>query len=110
MLAAKSASLRPAARWNLRRSSPKRSALRGVGMVDMNLLKLGSEFRGTAVVASTEHKVEKFFEGGGVPRSAAQNGFEKADGFLRQTVAGKKIDIGEGLSDELLGLFVKRRL
>src|ERR1700675_245013 len=81
-----------------------------VGTVDVDLLKLGSKLSGAAVVAGTEDKVEKFLKGWRVARSAAQNGFEKADSFLRETVAGEKVDVGEGLGDELLGLLVELRL
>ena len=64
-----------------------------VGAFDMDLLELGSELGGAAVITRAKDKVEKFFEGGGVARRAAQNSFEKADGFLRETVAGEKIDV-----------------
>ena len=37
-------------------------------------------------------------------RRAFEHRFEKIDGLLRQPIAGKKIYIGEGLSDKPLGL------
>src|SRR5580704_7587653 len=79
-------------------------------MVDMDLLKLGGKLGGAAIIARAEDEVEKLFEGWSVARRATQNGFQEADGFLREPVAGEQVDIGEGLGDELLGLFVKRRL
>ena len=109
MLAANSASVSPAARWNLRRSSAKRSALRWSPRSVWIMFELSSELGGSAIVAGAENKIEKFFEGWSVTRSAAQNGFEQADGFLRQTVTGEKVDIRQGLSDELLGVFVELR-
>jgi hypothetical protein len=81
-----------------------------VGALDMDLLELGSQFGGAAIVSRAEYKVEKLFESGSVARRAAQDSFEKSDSFLGEAVAGKKIDVCEGLSDELLGLFVKLRL
>ena len=55
----------------------------------MDLLELGSELGGTAVVSRAEDKVKKLFESGSVARGTAQNRFEKADGFLGQAVAGE---------------------
>src|SRR5438034_4444522 len=75
----------------------------------MNLFELRSQFGGAAVVAGAENKIEKFFEGGGMTRGAAQNGLEQSDGLLRETVAGKHVYVGERLCDESLRLLVQLR-
>src|SRR6266480_1173189 len=76
----------------------------------MNLFELRSQFGGAAVVAGAENKIEKFFEGGGMTRGAAQNGLEQSDGLLRETVAGKQVYVGERLCDESLRLLVQLRI
>src|SRR6266566_1952877 len=76
----------------------------------MNLFELRSQFGGAAVVAGAENKIEKFFEGGGMTRGAAQNGLEQSDGLLRETVAGKQVYVGERLRDECLRLLVELRI
>src|SRR5690348_2410633 len=81
-----------------------------VGTIDVNLFELGGELGGTAIIAGPEDKIEKLFKSRSVPRSAAQNGFEEADGFLGKAIAGEKIDVRKGLGDEFLGLIVKGRL
>jgi hypothetical protein len=96
--------LEPAAKFAETLGTPK------VRTVDMDLFELGSEFGGAAIVTSAQNEIEKLFESRRMARRAAQNGFEKADGFLGQAVAGKEIDVREGLGDEFLGFFVKRGL
>jgi hypothetical protein len=76
----------------------------------MDLLELGSQLGGAAIVACAEDKIEKLFKRGSVTRSAAQDSFEKTDGFLSQAVAGEEVDVRQGLGDELLRLFVELRL
>jgi len=80
-----------------------------VGMADMDLLELGGKFGSAAVVTSAEDKVEELFKSRRVTRSAAQDGFKQADGFLSEPVAGEEVDVGEGLSDEFLSLVVEWR-
>src|SRR5207244_4052542 len=43
-------------------------------------------------------------------RCAAQDGFKQANGFLREAVAGKQVDVSERLRNESLCPFVKHRL
>src|SRR6266576_3654670 len=81
-----------------------------VAGLGMNLFELRSQFGGAAVVAGAENKIEKFFEGGGMTRGAAQNGLEQSDGLLRETVAGKQVYVGERLCDESLRLLVQLRI
>src|SRR5260370_11819741 len=40
-------------------------------------------------------------------RRAAQDGFKQTDGFLCKAIAGKEIDVGEGLGNKFLRLIVK---
>ena len=60
----------------------------------MNVLKMGSQLRGPAIVSGTENEIQQFFQGRCVRGSAAQYGFEQANRFLRQAVAGKQVDVG----------------
>src|SRR5437879_620263 len=43
-------------------------------------------------------------------RCAAQDGFKQANGFLREAVAGKQVDVSERLRNESLWPVVKQRL
>ncbi len=60
----------------------------------MNVLKLGSQFRGPAIVSGTENEIQQFFQCRRVRGSATQYGFEQANGFLRQAIAGEQVDVG----------------
>ena len=74
----------------------------------VNLLEMRGEFRGAAVVAGAQDKVEQLFECGRVSRCAPQDRFEQSDGFLRQAVAGKKIHVGKRLGNEFFRFLVER--
>ncbi len=67
------------------------------------------EFRRAAIVAGADGKIEQAFQDGRVSRGALQHGFQQIDRFLRQTVTGKQIDIGQSLRDVTLRFFVERR-
>jgi hypothetical protein len=74
----------------------------------MNALKFGGKFGGAAVVAGAENEIQQFFKRRSMARGAAKNRFEKADGFLRQSVAGEEIDIRKRLRNKLLRFVVQR--
>ena len=62
-----------------------------------------------SVIARADGKIEQTLEDRSVARRALQDGFQKIDRFLRQTIAGKQIDIGQGLRDVTLRFFLERR-
>src|SRR5215470_17696950 len=74
----------------------------------MSSFQLCGKFRGAPVIARPEYKIEKLFEGWRMAWRAAQDRFEQANRFLRQTVAGKQIHIGERLRDEFLCFCIER--
>jgi len=76
----------------------------------VDLFQLRGEFGGTPVVACPKDKVEQFFEGGRVAGCAAEDGLKQPNGFLGEAVAGKQVDVSEGLGDKFLRIFVERRL
>src|SRR6266700_1405642 len=89
---------------------PKSFGAALVARLTMDLFQLRGEFGGAPVVTCAEDEVEQFFECRRVARRAAQNGLKQTNGFLRESVAGEQVDVGERLRDELLCLFVERRL
>jgi len=76
-------------------------------ILDRNLFKQGGEFRGAPVIARANGKVEEAFQDWGMAWCAHQYGFEQVAGFLRQSVAGKQIDVGQSLRNVALRFFIE---
>ena len=88
---------------------PKTFAAADISTARMNVFQLRGKLRRAAVVAGTQHEIQQFFQRRCVRGSAAQDRFKQADGFLRQSVAGEQVHIGQRLRDELLRVFVQFR-
>ena len=80
----------------------------GISAARVNLLELRRQFRGPPLVARAKMMVEQKLERLGVTRNSLQDDFEKIDGLLRQTIAGKELHIRERLRDESLRLLIDR--
>ena len=107
--AAPSSAEMPAARWKRRRNSAYRSA----AARSLRSIAICSSMRGkldrAAIVACAHGKIQQAFQDRRVLRGALQHGFEQIDGFLRQPITGKQIDVGQSLRDVTLRFFLERR-